>query len=357
MLRDLQARGIKVCLTLNHWVVPQWFAEQDSWLGPDAMQQWTRFVERVVPVLAPGVDIWITLNEPMVPVLAGYLGGYHPPAETNPLRAAKVFARLLEAHAIAYRFIKATVPTAAGGGPTQVGYAHAYQWVEPFHERGWQRPAEQVASKAIAWVGFEAWDRALRTGRVPLPWGRGQRIEHLGKSYDFVGVNYYMRISARLHAKAISNVKSGEFDVPEGIETTGMGWQVYPPGLRKVLERVWRTQGKPIWITENGCCDIGDGDGDTQRRRYLLSHLSQVQQAIASGVDVRGYLLWSFMDNFEWREGFAKRFGIVAMDHDDPALERRPRPSAEMYRQVIEENAVTPEIVAAYAPGALDRWG
>lgn len=354
MLADLQSKGIKVCLTLNHWVVPQWFAEQDSWLAPRAIEHWERFVRAVVPALAPHVDLWVTLNEPMVPVLAGYLGGYHPPAEANPLRAAKVFRRLLETHAVAYHTVHELVPTAPDGSRTQVGYAHAYQHIEPFHASGWQRPVEAVASRAIAWVGFEAWDRAVRTGRVPTPWGVGQRIERLERSYDFVGVNYYMRISARLHAKAISNVKSGEFDVPEGIESTGMGWQIYPPGLRKVLHRVARQQGRPIYITENGCCDV-DG-GDDQRRRYLVSHLAQVQRAITEGVDVRGYLLWSFIDNFEWREGFAKRFGIVEMDHDDPNLERRPRPSAEMYRQIIAANAIDPDVVQEFAPGALDGW-
>ena len=352
ILADLRERGLKVCLTLNHWVVPQWFAQRGSWLSPDAMTHWERFVRHVVPAVAPHVDLWVTLNEPMVPVLAGYLGAYHPPTEANPLHAAKAFRRLLEAHAIAYGVIHQLVPHAPDGSATMAGYASAYQQVEPYHESGALRPLENIASKIVARVGFDAWDRSIRSGRVAAPFGMG-RIAGLKDSTDFVGVNYYMRISVRLNPSSLSNVKSGEYDCPPGIEQTEMGWQIYPPGFHAVLTRVSREMSKPIFITENGCCD----SGDEMRRRYLLSHLSAVHKSIADGADIRGYLHWSFMDNFEWREGFEKRFGLVAMDHDDPGLTRKPRDSAYMLKAIIEANAITAEIVDEYAPGALERWG
>ena len=353
ILTDLRAKGLKVCLTLNHWVIPQWFAEAGSWLSDRAMAVWERFVRRVIPEVAPYVDLWVTLNEPMVPVLAGYLGGYHPPTESNPLHAAKVFNRLLEAHAIAYRAVHDLVKVGPDGGEPQVGYAAAYQAIEPYHERGWRRPIESLIGKVVAWVGFDAWDHAIRTGRTPFPAGFGRRIAGLAGSTDFVGVNYYMRISVRLHPKAISNVKSAEYDIPPGIEETEMGWQIYPPGFHSVLTKVSREMGRPIYITENGCCDRGDD----VRRRYLTSHLAAVHRAIGDGADIRGWMCWTFMDNFEWREGFEKRFGIVEMDHTDPALERRPRPSAHMLTKIIAANALTPEIIDEYAPGSLDRWG
>jgi beta-glucosidase/6-phospho-beta-glucosidase/beta-galactosidase len=234
-----------------------------------------------------------------------------------------------------------------------VGYAAAYQAVEPFHERGWLRPIEALAGKGYSWISFGAWDHAVRTGRVPFPAGVGRRIPGLRNSYDVLGVNYYMRVSIRLHPGVISNVKSGEFDAPPGIEKTGMGWQVYPPGFHDVVLRVAHTMTCPIYITENGCCE----DGDELRRRYLLSHLSQLHRAIHDGADVRGYLHWCFADNFEWREGFAKRFGLVEMDYDDPALERHPRPSAHLLGAIAAANAISPELVEEYSPGALDRWG
>jgi len=352
ILTDLRARGLQVCLTLNHWVLPNWLAEAGGWLADRALERWERFVRHVVPAVADHVDLWVTLNEPMVPVLAGYMGAYHPPAESNPLHAAKVFRRLLEAHAIAYRWVHRLVPRAPLGGPTMVGYANAYQDVQPYHDAGFVRPFERVAARVVSWVSFDAWDHAVRTGRVPFPVGAGRRIPHMKDSTDFVGVNYYMRISVRLNPSSLSNVKSGEYDCPPGIETTEMGWQIYPPGLHAVLTRISERMGKPIYITENGCCD----SGDEMRRRYLLSHLAHVQRAIADGADVRGYMQWTFMDNFEWREGFAKKFGLVEMDHTDPALTRKPRESAWMMKRLIEDNAITPALVEKYAPGALDRW-
>jgi beta-glucosidase len=355
MVADLQAKGLKVCLTLNHWVLPNWFAEIGGWLHPRAIERWERFVAHVVPALAPHVDLWVTLNEPMVPVLAGYLAGYHPPTKANPWLARKVFCRLLEAHAVAYHLVHGLVPRAPGGGPTMVGYANAYQAIEPYHEGGPLRPLEAVASKVVSWVSFDAWDHAVRTGLVPFPMGLGRlgpRIARLAGTADFVGVNYYMRISVRLNPSSLSNVKSGEYDAPPGIETTEMGWQIYPPGFRAVLDRVSQRLDLPIFITENGCCD----SGDDLRRAYLVSHLAAVHDAIADGADVRGYMHWTFMDNFEWREGFAKRFGLVEMDHTDPALTRRPRQSAAMMRTIIEGNALTQAIVDQHAPGALDRF-
>jgi beta-glucosidase len=131
-----------------------------------------------------------------------------------------------------------------------------------------------------------------------------------------------------------------------------MGWQVYPPGLFHVLDLVRRNFGKPIWITENGCAD----SGDEKRRRYLAAHLAQVHRAIAAGCDVRGFLHWTFTDNFEWREGFEKRFGIIAMDPNDPELRRTPKQSAFLLRDVARANALDADAVARHAPGALDPW-
>jgi len=352
ILDDLQRRGIRVCLTLNHWVVPAWFADAGSWTAAGALDHWERFVRRVVPEVGDLVDLWVTLNEPMVPVLAGYLAGYHPPCRRNPLEAARVFTRLLHAHARAYAIIHELVDRAADGGAVQVGYAGAYQHVEPFHATGFWRALETPLAALIRRISFDAWDRSVHSGFVAAPFGYGQSVPGLKGSYDFLGVNYYMRISAQLGPGTLSNVKSGGYVAPAGIEMTEMGWQVYPPGFYAVLMDLHRRFGKPLYITENGCCD----SGDEVRRRYLLSHWAMMARAIQDGCDLRGYMHWTFVDNFEWREGFEKKFGLFAMDPLDPQLERVPRQSAEMFREVIAANAVTPDIVARHSPGALDRW-
>jgi beta-glucosidase len=352
MLRDLQSRGLKVCLTLNHWVLPQWLAEEGGWLSDRAIASWARFVDRVVPLVAPYVDLWVTLNEPMVPVLAGYLAGYHPPERRNPREAARVFGRLLEAHAIAYHRIHDLVPRAPDGTATMVGYAAAYQWVEPMHERGLRAAGERVLTRIVRQVSYKAWDDAVVTGRLPALFGRRRRILGLRGSVDWVGVNYYMRISVTLNPAALSNVTAGTYDAPPGIETTAMGWQVYPPGFRLTLVDAYRRLGVPIWITENGCSD----PGDDLRRRYLISHIDQVGRAIEDGADIRGYFHWTLIDNFEWREGFEQRFGLITMDHEDPELVRRPKPSAEMFKRIAAENAVTSAIEEEFAPNSRARW-
>jgi beta-glucosidase/6-phospho-beta-glucosidase/beta-galactosidase len=120
---------------------------------------------------------------------------------------------------------------------------------------------------------------------------------------------------------------------------------------------VWNTFKKPIYITENGIAD----DTDSQRPKYLLEHIAQVHRAIGGGADIRGYFQWSYIDNFEWKEGFSKRFGLVECDAADPELERKPRPSAYMYSDIIRENAITDAIVEQYEPAAREgvfsrRW-
>ncbi|MCB0975786.1 MAG: glycoside hydrolase family 1 protein [Actinobacteria bacterium] len=347
MIADLSRRGVKVCLTLNHWVVPQWFADNGDWLAKDAVAHWERFIRFVVPSLAPYVDLWITLNEPSVPYLVGNLIGYHPPMRRSPRSAHRVFVTLLRAHTVAYHAIHELVPEAPDGGPTQVGVATAYQFIEPYHTSGPARSLEGALCRLVRYCSFGAWDRALQTGRYRSLTGRVCTIDGLAGSYDFVGVNYYTRVSVSLAPSTLANVKSGEFAAPPGVPVTEMGWQVYPQGFRAILNHVAATFDAPIYVTENGCCDSGDAD----RRSYIVRHLAAMHAAIGDGADVRGYMHWSFTDNFEWREGFAKRFGMVRVDHDDPGLIRRPRDSAAMLSDIAAANAITSEIASRYAPG------
>jgi len=131
---------------------------------------------------------------------------------------------------------------------------------------------------------------------------------------------------------------------PEDSERSTMGWQVYPEGFYHCLKRA-ASYGVPVYITENG---IGTDD-DEQRCSYLVRHMREVHQAISDGVDVRSYLHWSFQDNFEWAEGYRQKFGLIAME--DGTLNRIPKPSAHMFREIAQTNAVTPEIIERYLEG------
>ena len=125
-----------------------------------------------------------------------------------------------------------------------------------------------------------------------------------------------------------------------------MGWQVYPRGLYLILKENYKKFKKPIYILENGIAD----DGDKMRPSYLLKHLAEVQRAIRHSCDIRGYFQWSFIDNFEWKEGFCKKFGLIDCDYADPQLKRKPRSSAYMYSEIIKQHSITDEIVKTYSP-------
>lgn len=349
ILQSLRDHGIKICLTIYHWVIPQWFADQGGWESPTAVDRFARYAEFVVKELGEFPDLWVTLNEPMVPALAGYLAGLFPPEKKSMPAYFRVTNRLLHAHDRTYALIHKHAPKAPDGRSAKAGVATAYQQIEAWGSPGLVWFYEMLIARVFTFGSFGAWDSAMKTGTIPFPFG-GETLPNLRGSLDFCGVNYYMRQSIKFDPSRTDQALVDFEAIPDGIDQTQMGWQVYPPGFHKVLMRVWNTFRKPIYITENGIAD----DTDSVRPTYTLEHLAQVHRAIADGADVRGYLHWSFVDNFEWKEGFSKQFGLVACDHKDPELKRVPRPSAHMYSEIIRENAITPEIVEKYAPKAVD---
>lgn len=350
ILVSLQRRGIRVCLTLWHWVLPQWVAERGGFEDPRTLAAFFGYVREVARVLGPFVDLWVTLNEPMAHVLFGYVFRFFPPQKSSLPAASRVAHALLRAHVGAVQVLREELAPRPEG-PAPIGVAQAYPWHAPwgsFGPLGWLEGGIADLLNHAAWGAF---DEALREGRLGLPWGRpgAPALAGLAGSVDFCGVNQYFRTSVKLGPDALRRDATTQMGpIPDGVERTEMGWQIYPPALFHVLETVWRRFRKPIHITENGIAD----SRDAQRPRYLLTHLAQVHRALCEGIDVRGYFHWSFIDNFEWREGFSKRFGLVACDHDDPALVRRPRESARLYGEIARGNAITEDMVARYAPGA-----
>lgn len=349
ILTSLRKSNIKICLTLNHWVLPLWVTQQNDWLNPKTLDDFQRFVEKMIGAVGEFPDIWVTLNEPMVPAIAGNLADEFPPQRKSFDAFRKVTGALLEAHARTYRLIHERVPKAPDGSPTQAGIAQAYQWIVPWGSPGLAGAAENIGARIFQWGSFDGWDKSILTGKQAFPFG-GRRIQNLRNSYDYAGINYYFRMSLKYNPEKTDQFRLDEKQIPPGIEKTQMGWQVYPPGFYLTIKRVYERFRKPVYIMENGVAD----DTDTMRPRYLLEHLAALQRAYAEGVPIRGYFQWSFTDNFEWREGFSKQFGLVAVDHKDPELKRVPRTSARMYSEIIRANAITEEIVAKYAPEAAE---
>jgi beta-glucosidase len=253
----------------------------------------------------------------------------------------RVLSHLLQAHAAAYRAIHELDENA------QVGLAKATQIFDPLEPTDW---ASGRLARLLDYLFNGIVLRAVEDGRLRSPLGLGiRRHGPLVDSLDWLGVNYYSRRRVSLRRGGGDRMSVLHRTPGAEVSDSGRGGpysEIYPQGLCRVLKRV-AGLGKPIYVTENG---LPDADDD-QRPRFVLTHLSQMHRAMAEGVDVRGYYHWTFVDNFEWAEGWALDFGLVALDVETQA--RAPRPSARLYSEIIEANAVTREMVKAYAPEVL----
>jgi beta-glucosidase len=350
ILQSLRDHKIKICLTIYHWVLPLWFAEKGGWENPKAVERFLSYVKFIVNELGEFPDFWVTVNEPSSPSVAGWLMGIFPPEKKSFPLYCLVVNKFLRAHAGAYELIHRIVPHAPGGGPVMVGIAQAYQWIEPYGSPGLAGLYEKAMAPTMAWGSFGAWDKSIVTGRAQLPFGVGEKIADLKDSYDFCGVNYYTRMSLKFDPSKKDQAMLDPYFVPQGMDINQMGWQNYPPGFHKTLMKVWETFKKPIVITENGVAD----PGDEQRPKYTLEHIAQMSRAVKDGADVRAYFYWSYIDNFEWREGFVKKLGLIGCNYADPELKRIPKKSAFMYSDIIRENGITPEIARKYSPAAFE---
>jgi len=341
MLIGLRRRGIEPMVTLFHFSSPQWLARQGGWLNPAAIGRFRRFVCHIADQLGDLVRLWCTINEPAVYATLGYLFGEHAPGVKSAPACMRVLGHLLKAHAVAYRAIHARCAAA------QVGLVKNMQIFDPLN------PADRLSGWVARMIDYAFNDLTLRAvvdGRLRVPLASGlSTYGPLVDSLDFLGVNYYSR-----HRVTLSGQREGRTNLLQptpGAEVSDHGrngtyGELYPAGMYRVLKRA-AGLGKPIYVTENG---LPDGDDD-QRSRFLLTYLAELQRAIAEGVEVKGYYHWSFTDNFEWAEGWALRFGLVALD--EKTQDRSPRPSAGLYSQIIRANAITPEMVSAFAPEIL----
>ena len=355
IFESLKRNNLKICLTLYHWVLPLWFAEQGGWENPKAVDRFMKFAEVVVKEFGEYPELWVTVNEPTSPSVGGYLIGYFPPEKKSFPAYCLVMNKYLRVHAKCHELIHNAAPRNASGGPAMVSTAYAYQYMAPYGTPGFAGAVESLAAPIAAYLSYRAWDKSITTGRAQLPFGI-EPIKELKDSYDYCGVNYYTRMAWRFDPANKEKIFD-PYAIHEGIERNEMGWEIFPPGFHNILREVWNTFHKPIYITENG---VADGD-DKMRPTYTLEHLAQIHNAISEGIDVAGYFHWSYIDNFEWREGFEKKLGLIACDYADPELKRVPRKSAHMYSEIARGNGITREIVEKYAPNAMegvfgDKW-
>ncbi|TVR63341.1 MAG: glycosyl hydrolase family protein [Spirochaetaceae bacterium] len=331
-IEKIIAAGIVPLVTLHHFSNPLWFEDSGGWTVPDAAQDFLRYTRRVVEALGDIVSDWVTINEPSVYLIQGYVFGDWPPGETSipkVLRGARIMAR---AHILAYRAIH-EIRSRSGFTDTMVGLAH--------HLRIYDS-AGGVLSRWVAKLYYHLTQNmfveATTTGRFVFPLSgeelpeREQYLPDHGYFSDFLGVNYYTRDMIRFVFSP--RLMFGRREVTAGAPVNDLGWEVYPEGLSRIVRMYAARYKLPIYITENGTCDRAD----TFRTEYITDHLAELHTLIAEGFDIRRYYHWSLLDNFEWVEGESARFGLVAVDFT--TQNRTVRESGRLYARIAATRTV-----------------
>jgi beta-glucosidase len=290
------------------------------------------------------VALWSTHNEPGVFAFVGYAFGDFPPGLCDHTAAYQVAHHLLLSHARAVRVFRQL------GCRGQIGIVLNFSHNQPASER----EADRLACERVDQSAAGLFLGPLFEGRYPealiewigphAPRVRARDQDEISQPIDFLGANYYFSQSVSYSHRG-GHLKASIQQVADpGWSRTEMGWGVHPKGLKLLLLRLRGICGDlPIYVTENGCAfkDVPDGHGyvdDAGRIRYLASHIQSAYEALQAGVNLRGYYVWSLMDNFEWANGYGPRFGIVRVDY--PTLARIPKRSAQWYREVIARNGV-----------------
>jgi beta-glucosidase len=327
---------IQPFVTLHHWDLPQALYDKGGWLERDNLARFADYAALMVKALGDRIRHWATFNEPNVIADAGYAWGEHAPGIQEDWKAARqVTHNLMVAHGLALQAMRAANPNLQAGivltvwnpepasdDPADVAAAE-HAWCT--HETTFLHPIFRGHYHPLM---LEAWGETapeIRPGDMALTC----------QKLDFLGINCYSRI--------VLGVKGRVHPVP-GSEYTAMDWEICAPAFRRVLNRVWKDYAPPpIYITENGAAfaDVVSADGkihDDRRIDYLRQYLQQLRLAMQDGVDVRGYFAWSLLDNFEWSQGYTKRFGLVRVDYE--TLERTLKDSGEWYANVIRSSRV-----------------
>ncbi len=340
VLAGLAVRGIRPLVTLYHWDLPQPLEDAGGWPVRDTAHRFAEFATRVVEALGDLADDWVTLNEPWCAAFLGYGRGAHAPGRKDYRAAIHAAHHLNLAHGLAVAGIRAARPGASVGITNIVtdivpatdspDDAAAAVRLDASSNRVFLDPVYLGEYSAAVWetLGERGLADVVQEGDLAI----------IAAPTDFAGVNHYQRVIA-------SHDESQPFAVgekPAEPATTSFGWSVIPASLTAVLTRVSREfTALPLYVTENGASydDYVDPNGDvvdTERVAYLRGYLGAAADAIKAGANLRGYYAWSFLDNFEWAEGYSKRFGLVWVDYR--TQERIPKLSAHWYRRLITEH-------------------
>lgn len=312
MLRIVKAEGLKPVLTLFHYTLPEWLAKQGGWENRKIVETFSQYAKIIAGELGEEVPYWLTINEPIPALTAGWLTGTFPPNKRFPKGIPGVisaFFNMTQAHKRAYQEIKTAHPA------SQIGIPNPVRQLEPKDRR-------QLDQQA-----------ATRLYRFALQEFIFTRIR---KESDFIGLNFF---KGNLVSGITRKLPFIKLDNPRDL-VSDFGWPITPEFLPKAILAMHKTFNKPIIITENGLSDAAD----KWRSLYILTHLLAIHQAAKQGADVRGYIHWSLVDNFEWLEGYGQRFGLVGIDFS--TQERVARKSYFLYQKICQSRMIDVEALS-----------
>jgi len=338
LAETLRDRGIHPLATIYHWDLPQALEDEGGWGSRDVVARFVEYAQLVLDGLEGVVDDWITHNEPWVTAFLGYAYGSKAPGARDWPAAVRASHHALLAHGIVVREFR------AAGRTGRIGITLDLTVANPASDS----PADREAARRLDGHHNRWFLDAVFRGSYPedmvelyeqrlglLDAIRDGDLETIAQPLDFLGVNFYR---PNLVAAGDADPVLGLREVDQRREVTAMGWPIVPEALTELLVRIKRDYGDlPLLVTENGAAfdDEVDGDvvDDERRIDYLRRHIEAIDQAREQGVDVRGYYVWSLLDNFEWEWGYGKRFGLVYVDY--PTQRRIPKRSALWYRDLI----------------------
>ena len=347
LVEGLRERSIEPMLTLYHWDLPQALEDRGGWTSRETSERFAEYAGIVYEALADSVGFWITLNEPWVSAWMGYGVGLHAPGVEGTANALAATHHLLLGHGLALERMRSL-----GHENNQIGITLNLAPVRP----ATGDEADADAARRVDGNANRLYLDPVFRGSYPddmvehysdasdFDFVRAGDLETVSRPVDFLGVNYYMRhtvVDSSRKQDLDASMRFLNLDAtivpPEGVEKTAMGWPIEPDGLTELLVRLneeyldRRGAKLPVYITENGAAfhDYANPEGsvdDEERVAFLDAHFRAAHEAMQRGVNLKGYMVWSLLDNFEWGEGYSKRFGIVWVDY--PTQQRIPKSSA-----------------------------
>ncbi len=332
LVDDLLAAGIRPFVSLYHWDLPQTLEDSGGWPERATAEAFGEYVQVVAGRLGDRVDHWLTQNEPFCISWLGYGIGRHAPGRTDDDAAAAAAHHVLLAHGLAVEVLRRESPNATVGIVLDSWPVYPASDDPRDVDAAWEADGSRNRFFFDPVLRGRYPEDVLERLGAPLPVRDGD-LATISTPIDFVGLNHYSRTIVK------ADGDGRPVNLSNGGATTEMGWEIYPNGIYEVLTRLHREYAVPaLYVTENGGAfpDVPVHDGridDRDRIDYLTGYLGAVARAVAEGVPVRGYFVWSLLDNFEWAYGYSRRFGLIYVDYR--TLERVPKSSFYWYRDLI----------------------